>query len=268
MRLAEKTMVVTGGGSGIGEQLVLELLQRGANVAAVDLRQESLDALAKKADVGPRLSLHLANVADRERIAALPDEVIAHHGAVHGLINNAGIIQPFVHLKDLEYDVIQRVLDVNLMGTLYAVKAFVPHFLQQPEAHIANVSSMGGFLPVPGQTVYGAAKAAVKLMSEGLYAELLDTNVGVSVVMPGAIATNITQNSGVETPGGEAAADDPPFQPTSAQDAARIILRGIEQKKLHVLVGKDAKAMFAASRIAPKHATHFIQKQMKSLLEP
>ena len=200
-------------------------------------------------------------------MAALPDEVMEHHGAVHGLINNAGIIQPFVHLKDLECDVVQRVLDVNLMGTIYMVKSFVPHLLQQAEAHIANVSSMGGLLPVPGQTVYGAAKAAVKLMTEGLYAELLDTNVGVSVVMPGAVATNITHNSGVETPGGAAAVEDPPFQPTSAEDAARIILDGIEKKTLHVLVGKDAKAMFAASRIAPKRATHFIQKQMKSLLD-
>jgi short-subunit dehydrogenase len=128
--------------------------------------------------------------------------VIAAHGVVDGLINVAGIIRPFVKLNELDYDVIQRVINVNLYGTIHMVKAFLPHLLERPVAHIANVSSMGGFLPVPGQTIYGASKAAVKLMTEGLYAELLDTNVGVSVVFPGAVATEITSNSGVEMPGG------------------------------------------------------------------
>ena len=81
-------------------------------------------------------------------------------------------------VEDLDYATIERVLNVNLMGTIYLVKAFLPHLKARPEAHIANVSSMGGFLPVPGQVMYGASKAAVKLLTEGLYAELLDTNVG------------------------------------------------------------------------------------------
>ena len=154
--------------------------------------------------------------------------MIAHHGAVDGLINNAGIIQPFVTIEDLDYATIERVLDVNLMGTIHMVKAFLPHLMARPEAHIANVSSMGGFLPVPGQVMYGASKAAVKLLTEGLYAELLDTNVGVSVIMPGAVATNIAQNSGVSVPGEAEAADASNYPTTSAPDAARIMVDGIE----------------------------------------
>lgn len=265
MKLRDKVVVVTGGGGGIGRQLVIQLLARGARVAAADIRQESLDETAELAGAGDRLATFVADVTDREAIEALPAEVFAAHGAVDGLISNAGIIQPFVRLNDLEYDDIERVIAVNLYGTIYMVKSFLPHLLVRPAAHIANVSSMGGFLPVPGQTVYGAAKAGVKLLTEGLYAELLDTNVGVSVVMPGAVATEITSNSGIEIPEG-VDADESRFPTTSAEDAAKIILKGIESDRLHIYVGRDARMMNLASRTAPRRATHMISKQMKDLL--
>lgn len=87
---------------------------------------------------------------------------------------------------------IERVINVNFYGTVYLTKAFLPHFLKRPEAQIVNISSMGGFISFPMQTIYGAAKAAVKIFTEGLYAELRETSVKVTVVHPGAIATNIT----------------------------------------------------------------------------
>jgi short-subunit dehydrogenase len=183
------------------------------------------------------------------------------------MINNAGIIQPFVKLNDLDFATIDRVMNVNFYGTLNMVKAFLPLLLERPEGHITNVSSMGGFLPVPGQTIYGASKAAVKLMTEGLYAELLDTNVGVSVVMPGGVGTNITANSGVDLPGGmdldEAASSR---RVTAPDEAARIILDGIESDRLHILVGRDALMMNLANRLAPRASTHMITRQMKGLL--
>lgn len=181
-----------------------------------------------------------------------------------GLINNAGIIQPFVTIEELDYATIERVMAVNFMGSVYMVKAFLPFLRERPVAHIANVSSMGGFLPVPGQVLYGASKAAVKLLTEGLYAELLDTNIGVSVIMPGAVATNITANSGVSIPGMDASAAS--ARTTSAADAARIMLDGIEHNRLHIYVGRDSLMMGAACRIAPKEATKMISKQMKGLL--
>lgn len=266
MELRDKVVVVTGGGSGIGRQLVIALLKRGARVAAVDLRKEGLDGTMEIAQAGDRLSLHVGDITDREAMEDLPAAVIAHHGQVDAVINNAGVIQPFVRLNDLGYDAIDRMIQVNLYGTIHVVKAFLPHLLERPIAHVANVSSMGGFLPVPGQSMYGAAKAAVKLMTEALYAELLETRVGVSVIMPGAIATDITTNSGVQTPG-HGSADSPALKPLPAEDAARIILDGIEAGRLHITVGRDAKLMFLASRAAPKQATHLIQRQMKSLLD-
>lgn len=267
MRVLGKVVVVTGAGSGIGRQLVLELLSRGARVAAADIRQGGLDETSALAAADDRVATFVVDVTDRAAVGALPAQVEESFGAVDGYISNAGIIQPFVPLKDLGYDAIERVLNVNLYGAIHMAKAFLPHLLERPVAHIANVSSMGGFLPVPGQTVYGAAKAGVKLLSEGLYAELLDTKVGVSVIMPGAVATDITTNSGVEIPGGEAMAEEASVRTTSAPEAARIILDGIESDQLHIYVGKDSLMMSVANRVAPKRSAHLIYRQMKDLLQ-
>ncbi len=266
MEFADKVVVVTGGGNGIGQQVVLELLRRGARVAAVDIREESLSETADLAGIGVRLATFAVDITDRNATDALPGQVIAAHGAVDGLINVAGIIQPFVKLNELEYDVIERVIDVNLYGTIHMVKAFLPHLLERPVAHVANVSSMGGFLPVPGQTIYGASKAAVKLMTEGLYAELLETNVGVSVVFPGAVATEITSNSGVEIPGGIPNEEEMRARTTSPEDAATIILDGIEKDELQIFVGRDSRMMNMFNRVSPRRSTHLIYKQMKDLL--
>ncbi|MCA9331207.1 SDR family NAD(P)-dependent oxidoreductase, partial [Candidatus Saccharibacteria bacterium] len=153
--------------------------------------------------------------------------------------------------------------NVNFYGTLYMTKAFLPSLLKRSEAHIVNVSSMGGFLPVPGQSVYGASKAAVKLLTEGLYDELLQTSVHVSLVFPGATATNITHNSGVDmkTPAGSGG-----YSMLSPDAAAKIIVNGIERNKPQIFTGRDSKLMNLLYRLSPVYATKLIARQMKSLL--
>ena len=174
MKVANKVIVVTGAGSGMGRELVLALLRKGARVAAVDLNEETLkETIALAGQNGDKVSSHMVNVSDRQAVEALPSAVIAAHGAVDGIVNNAGIIQPFVRLNDLQYDAIERVLNVNLYGVIYMTKAFLPHLLTRPAAHIVNVSSRGGFFPVPGQSLYGVSIAGVKLPTEGLYTQLL-----------------------------------------------------------------------------------------------
>lgn len=267
MKVKDKSIVVTGGGNGIGRQLVLQLLGKGARVTAVDIRQESLDETASLANAGDRLNIVAVDITDREAVDALPDRVIAAHGSVDGLINNAGIIQPFVVFNDLDREAIERVVNVNLYGTINMTKAFLPHLMNRPWAHIANVSSMGGFLPVPGQSLYGATKAAVKLLTEALYSELRDTKVGVSVIMPGAIGTEITANSGVAIPAGDVGTEPREMKVTSPEQAAEIIIDGIEKNRLYIFVGGDSRTMNLFTRVAPKKATNMIQKKMKSLLE-
>ncbi|MGB7859426.1 MAG: SDR family oxidoreductase, partial [Acidimicrobiia bacterium] len=124
---SNKVVVVTGGGNGIGRQVVLDLLRRGARVAAVDVRKESLDETAEMAGAQDRLATFVVDITDRQVTAALPEQVIAAHGAVDVLINVAGIIQPFVRFNDLEYEAIERVMNVNFYGTVNMVRAFLPH---------------------------------------------------------------------------------------------------------------------------------------------
>ena len=266
MKTYDKVVAVTGGGNGMGREMVLQLLERGAKVAAVDISKEALAETEKLTlDRKDRLSTHVADITQRDAVEKLPDQIIARHGAVDGLINNAGIIQPFVKLKDLEYGAIERVMNVNFYGALYMTKAFLPHLLARPEAHIVNISSMGGFLPVPGQTIYGASKAAVKLMTEGLHSELLNTNVRVTVVFPGSIGTDIAAHSGV-TIEGMTAEQQNSFKTLPPAKAAEIILDGMEKDKYRVLVGQDAAFMDFLYRLAPERAARLIFDQMKQLL--
>ncbi len=264
MQLTDKVFVVTGAGSGIGREVVLGLLAKGARVAGVDLRAERLDETAALAEAGERLSLHALDVTDHDTVRALPDDVIAAHGQVDGLLNVAGIIQKFVRFNELELPDIERVLTVNFWGVVNMVKAFLPHLLLRPRAAIVNVSSMGAFIPVPGQTVYGASKAAVKLLTEGLHAELRNTPVRVTVVFPGAVATSITENSGVTTPG--VAGGSSSHKTTSPQEAAAVIITGLEKGSYRVLIGRDAKMMDWAIRLVPERAMTMIADQMASLL--
>jgi len=266
MKAADKILVVTGAGSGMGRQVALEALRRGAKVAAVDVNESTLAETATLANNPDRLSTHVVDITDKPAVAALPQTVIDRFGAVDGLIHCAGIIQPFVRLKDLDDAAIDRVFAVNWTGTLNLTRAFLPILLARPEGHIVNTSSMGGFLPVPGQTIYGASKAAVKLLTEGLHAECRGTNVHVTVVFPGAVATNITTNSGVDIPISPEDAEKAARRTLSADKAAATILDGTERNAYRVMVGNDARMMDALYRINPSGAAAFIARQMKDLL--
>jgi NAD(P)-dependent dehydrogenase (short-subunit alcohol dehydrogenase family) len=266
MKIQDKVFVVTGGGNGMGREVVLGLLQRGARVAAVDLNEAGLAETAALAAAGDRLTTHVVNVADRKAVLALPAKVEKAHGQVDGLLNVAGIIQPFVKINDLDFDAIERVFNVNFWGVVNMSKAFLPTLLTRPEAGLLNVSSMGGFLPVPGQAAYGASKAAVKLFTEALFAELQGTPVAVTVVFPGGVGTNITANSGVDTAKMMASMEGKKLPKTvTPADAGRQIIEGLEKGAFRVLIGSDARFMDRFSRLSPRRATLLIANQMKSL---
>ena len=265
MQIATQVFVVTGAGNGIGREVTLGLLARGARVAGVDLRPDGLAETARLAAAGERFSSHPADITDRTRVAGLPDEVLAHHGQVDGLVNVAGIIQQFVPFTELSYEEMERVLAVNLWGVLHTTKTFLPHLTVRPRACLVNVSSMGGLAPVPGQTIYGASKAAVKLFTEGVYAELIGSSVAVTTVFPGGVGTSIADNSGATIPGmdpdSELAANL-----TTPEDAGRQIIEGIEKGSYRVVIGRDARMLDRLSRLAPRRATELVARKMAALL--
>jgi NAD(P)-dependent dehydrogenase (short-subunit alcohol dehydrogenase family) len=268
MRISSKVFVVTGGGNGIGREVVLELLRRGGAVAAVDLSENGLAETARLASsTHPRLSSHALDITDRTAVEALPEDVLAAHGQVDGLVNVAGIIQRFKRLSELGFDEIERVMNVNFWGTVNIDKAFLPLLVERPAASLVNVSSMSALAPIPGQSAYGASKAAVKLLTEGLYAEMRGTNVAVTVVFPGAIATSITAHSGVEMPAGTAAPEAKQPKTTSPIRAGTQIVDAIENGSYRLLIGGDARWLDRFARLMPRRATVAIADKMKSLLD-
>lgn len=266
MKVENKVVLVTGAGSGMGRQLAIELNRRGALVALVDFRKETLEETAKiLSDSGGKFSKHVLDVSDSAAVAKLPKRVVAELGEVDAVINNAGIIQPFVKINDLPLDQAEHVMQVNFWGPLTLIKAFLPGLLTRPAAHILNVSSMGAYAPVPGQSVYGASKAAIKLLTEGLRSELLDTSVNVTIAFPGAINTNIASNSGMAIPADGSAASK--FKMTEASVAARLMVDAIEKNQARICIGQDAKLMDFFTRLNPVWAAGVIYKQMASLLK-
>ena len=265
MKVAGKVVVVTGAGSGMGRELTLELVRRGAKVAAVDMRAETLAETKKLAeDLGGKVAAFTLDITDASAVAALPAKVDAELGPADALINNAGIIQKFVKVNELSIEDAMLVMKVNFDGPLTLIKAFLPGLMKRPQAHLLNVSSMGAYAPVPGQSVYGASKAAIKLLTEGLRSELMGTSVGVTIVFPGAVATNIAQNSGMQIPAG--AADMPQQKATAADAAAKQMVDAIENNKPRITIGPDAKFMDRFSRLNPVAAANLIYKQMGNLL--
>lgn len=263
MQIQGRTFVVTGGGNGIGRQVVLGLLRRGATVAAADLSADSLQGTATAA-AGDTIGLttHVVDVTDRQAVAALLEDITKRHGVVDGIVNVAGIIHRFVTVTDMSFEELERVMNVNLWGTVNMCKTFLPALGKRPAAAIVNISSLSALLPFAGQTFYGATKAAVKQFSEGLYQELSGTNIAVTTVFPGNISTDISGNSGVKAidPKGRKAPS------TTPEATAAKIIQGLEKGSFRVLVGADAKMLDAATRISSRTATEFIGRQMKSVL--
>lgn len=267
MRVNNKVIIVTGAGSGLGRALVFNLLAKGARIAAIDLNEATLSETIQMANANENnLKQYPLNITQKEGVTLTVNQVISDFGQVDGLINNAGIIQPFIRVNDLPFETIEKVMNVNFYGTLFLIKALLPHLLNRPVAHIVNISSMGGFLPVPGQTIYGASKAAVKLLTEGLYAELLDTPINVTVVFPGAIRTNISQNSGLKNIPNIEDMENSNQPILSPEEAAEIISNGMEKDKYRIIVGKDSWMMDLFYRLAPERAVKLITKKMKNLL--
>lgn len=261
IEVKNKKFIITGAGAGIGLELSLQMLAKGAHVAAVDLNSEGLNNLVEKSNHNPNLTTHVVDISNDELLLKFKEEYFNTHQIVDGIINNAGIIQPFIDVKNLEMDVVNRVMNVNFFASVKLTKMFLPYLLDRPSGHIVNVSSMGGFFPFPKQTIYGASKAALKIFTEGLYAELLDTKVKVMIVFPGAIATDILKNSNIESSSSDS--DNSGIKMLSAKEAAAQIIQGMEKNKFQLYVGTDSKIMKLMYKLNPKGAISYINKKMK-----
>ncbi|MAD27022.1 SDR family NAD(P)-dependent oxidoreductase [Halopseudomonas aestusnigri] len=256
MQIKDCVAVLTGAGSGIGRALAVALARSGCHLALVDLNPDSLAETATQARaLGARVSEHPTDVSDRSAVAALPSAVVAEHGSVDLLINNAGVALggTFDQVSEENFD---WLMSINFDAVVTLCRAFLPLLRQRPEARIVNISSLFGLITPAGQTAYCASKFAVRGFSNALRLELTNTNVGVTVVHPGGVATAIATSA--RSPDCESDAEKqrklaranrllrmPPPK------AAQIILRGIERNKPRVIVGNDARILSWLERLMP-----------------
>jgi short-subunit dehydrogenase len=262
MEIKKQNVIVTGAASGLGLELTKQLLNEGANVAALDINEENLKKLALDLNTD-HLKTYVVDMGNFESIKKFREDYKKDYSDVDIIINNAGIIQPFVKVGELDDKVINKTMNVNFFGPLNLIRLFMDDLAKdKKEQYIVNVSSMGGFFPFPGQTIYGASKAALKIFTEGLYAEMENTNVRVMVVLPGAMATNITKNSNVTV---SATEENSSFKLLSPEVGASEIIKGIKNNKFKVFLGSDSKFLKFLYKLNSVWAINFINKKMNNI---
>ncbi|HET9409013.1 MAG TPA: SDR family NAD(P)-dependent oxidoreductase [Candidatus Sulfotelmatobacter sp.] len=197
MRLQGRTAVVTGAASGIGRAIAISLARRGCHLALADVQEQRLHETAQMAaNVGLRISQHRLDVADRNAVAAFPQEVTARHSSVDILVNNAGVALGGTFDQSSAED-FEWLFGINFWGVVNMTRAFLPLLRDSDDARVVNISSLYGLISPPGQTAYSASKFAVRGFSNALRHELAGSNVGVTVVHPGGVATSIADNARV-----------------------------------------------------------------------
>ena len=260
-KIEGRVAVVTGAASGIGRATAKQLAVRGCTVAAADIDEAGLASLADELRASGRtLSTHTIDVADRAQMAAFPDVVVAAHGHVHIVINNAGVALGQT-VEELSWEDFDWLVGINFWGVVHGCKFFLPYLEREDEAHIVNISSMFGFAGLPSQGPYCATKAAVRSFSETLHAELGNSKIGVTSVHPGGIKTNIAhrgrfldeaaRNSAIET-----------FERFGSEPevVARRIVRAIERNQLRVLITPESRVLDFAKRVFPVGTQRLVRR--------
>jgi short-subunit dehydrogenase len=252
MQLRGKVAVVTGAASGIGRALASVLAERGCDLALADVDEAGLAETARAVRAaGRRASVHRVDVADAAAMAAFADAVVAEHGGVDLLVNNAGVSVTGT-LEEQSLEDLRWIVGVNFWGVVHGCKAFLPHLRARPEAHVVNVSSLFGLIGLPTQSSYCATKFAVRGLSEALWAELADVRVGVTVVHPGGVRTNIVRRSRSYDPAAKAAMMERFERMTMAPErAAERIVRGVERGRMRVRIGRETYLADWLKRLFP-----------------
>jgi NADP-dependent 3-hydroxy acid dehydrogenase YdfG len=258
-----KVAAVTGAGSGIGRAVAIELSKRGALVSGCDVDETGLKETATlcTGEFHPAV----VDMGDRAAVHEYAADVATHFGQVNQVYNNAGIAFARTVLES-DWADYERVLRVNLHGVIHGTQAFLPHLIASGDGHVVNVSSLNGYLAQPGMSHYCASKFAVRGFTESLRAEMLleGRPVRVSVVHPGGVATSIADNAlaHAREAGNEITAVHEARNKTYREkllrmqpdEAARIIVDGVEKGRVRIRVGSDAVLVDRLVRLLPTTA--------------
>jgi NAD(P)-dependent dehydrogenase (short-subunit alcohol dehydrogenase family) len=268
--LEGKVAVITGAGSGIGRALALRLAGQGVTVAVVDLAKDSATKVVTEIRAsGGRASAHGADVSSEGDMRVVRDEVLATHGVVDIVVNNAGILHEPRALVETDMADIHRVLDVNLLGVIHGSVVFLPDLLARKEANLVNVASYAGLLGATNLAAYCTSKFGVRGFTESLRMEMTGSPVTVTLVLPGVTKTPIMTNSPLmpETRKARLQATFDGGPGVSADVVAEAVIGGIVKNKPRVLVGKDTKGVDLLTRIAPGAYSKLLAGSMRKTIE-
>jgi NAD(P)-dependent dehydrogenase (short-subunit alcohol dehydrogenase family) len=266
-----KVAVVTGAGSGIGQELAVGLARRGARLAVSDVNERGLDVtVGRIRALGAPVHCAVVDVSDRAAVQSYAEAVAAHFGVVHQIYNNAGIAGGSTAVLDCDYEAYDRIVAINLFGVIHGTKEFLPHLIASGDGHVVNISSLNGLMAQASMTGYCATKFAVRGFTEALRAEMISARhpVRVTVVHPGGVRTNIASaalddavragREVTEQQRQRAQTYNEKLLKMSPERAAEIILRGVETRRDRVLVGKDARGVDLLVRALPRHYSRLV----------
>ncbi len=247
------TALVTGASRGIGRALAHELADRGATVGLAARSVHDLEAVA--AEIAGAHHVLVCDVALPESVQAAVEEFIEAAGGIDILIVNAGIAhyEP-VATQDMEQ--IERMTEVNWLGTVYTIKAALPHLLERARGHIVVMSSGAGLRPFPGAAAYSATKAAQRMFAEALRHELGGTGVGLTTVFPGEIATSLLDRQPSRTMPDWYRSDDA----APAEELAVRIVKAIERDRRDLYWKAPVKGMGVLHGISPRWADRALRR--------
>ena len=252
MKLTSKTILITGGTSGIGLELAKQLLKRGNTVLVTGRDPEKLQAAQKSL---PGVHVFQSDVSSPEAIAALYDKVLGEFPALDVLVNNAGIMRNLNLNQNRDLYDVTREIETNLSGPVRMIQQFLPHLKTRPDALIVNVSSGLAFVPLPVSPVYCATKAALHSFSQSLRAQLAGTSVSVVELAPPGVETPLFRGEFAEEMQGQKAMD--------VTVLAKEALAGIEAGHLEIRPGLS-NVLKTMSRVAPA----FMFSQMAKMSKP
>ncbi|KZZ63399.1 short-chain dehydrogenase [Oleiphilus sp. HI0125] len=261
----DKTIVITGAGSGMGRAYALEFAKLNARIAITDYDEAGLNETVKQLESLPHKGIcsQAFDISNKEIVDQFARRVKDELGPAHVMINNAGIGGGGKPVWNIDAEQYTQTLNVNFFGVVYGTQAFLPQLIQNNEGAIINVSSIFGLVGTPNASDYCASKFAVRGFTESLMVELEDSPISVHLLHPGGIKTNIAMN----TDGGEEFTAK--YLKTPPVAVVREVIKAIQTGKQRIVCGHQSKPVALLSWAIPlRWRNKYLHNEMKDLFDP
>ncbi|HXW03192.1 MAG TPA: SDR family NAD(P)-dependent oxidoreductase, partial [Nitrosarchaeum sp.] len=246
MNFKNKVVVITGASSGIGEASAIQFAKKGANIVLVSRREDKLLAVKKKiTKFNVKTLVCPCDVSQKSQVKQMSKNVLDTFGQIDILVNNAGFVI-YGKINELSIEEIESQMFTNYFGMIYCIKNFLPVMLEQNSGHIVNVASVGASFGVPGIAAYCATKYAMLGFSEGLKHELHGTKIGVTVVSPIMVRTNLFEHPSFENFTKRATGIS-----LGSDMVAKAVVKAANSKRLEIVVPSVARVGIWAKHTFP-----------------